>query len=91
MPGLIGVGLVDQAVPAPTVLAIADRLGGPHEVLRFRSAILAAQRAPLAGVRAALAGAGAYRVPDGFELISRPDRPAPPSRAQSRNQGRPGG
>ena len=34
-PTLIGVGLVDQVVPAPTVLAIADRLGGPHEVLRF--------------------------------------------------------
>ena len=35
MPTLIGVGLVDPVVPAPTVLAIADRLGGPHEVLRF--------------------------------------------------------
>jgi cephalosporin-C deacetylase len=34
-PTLIGVGLVDRVVPAPTVLAIADRLGGPHEVLRF--------------------------------------------------------
>jgi cephalosporin-C deacetylase len=34
-PTLIGVGLVDQVVPAATVLAIADRLGGPHEVLRF--------------------------------------------------------
>jgi cephalosporin-C deacetylase len=34
-PTLIGVGMVDQVVPAPTVLAIADRLGGPHEVLRF--------------------------------------------------------
>ena len=34
-PTLVGVGLVDQVVPAPTVLAIADRLGGPHEVLRF--------------------------------------------------------
>jgi cephalosporin-C deacetylase len=34
-PTLIGVGLVDPVVPAPTVLAIADRLGGPCEVLRF--------------------------------------------------------
>jgi cephalosporin-C deacetylase len=34
-PTLIGVGLVDPVVPAPTVLAIADHLGGPHEVLRF--------------------------------------------------------
>jgi cephalosporin-C deacetylase len=34
-PTLVGVGLVDQVVPAPTVLAIADRLAGPHEVLRF--------------------------------------------------------
>jgi cephalosporin-C deacetylase len=34
-PTLIGVGQVDPVVPAPTVLAIADRLGGPHEVLRF--------------------------------------------------------
>jgi cephalosporin-C deacetylase len=34
-PTLIGVGMVDQVVPAPTVLAIADRLGGPYEVLRF--------------------------------------------------------
>jgi cephalosporin-C deacetylase len=34
-PTLIGVGLVDPVVPAPTVLAIADRLGGPVEVLRF--------------------------------------------------------
>jgi cephalosporin-C deacetylase len=34
-PTLIGVGLVDQVVPPATVLAIADRLGGPHEVLRF--------------------------------------------------------
>jgi cephalosporin-C deacetylase-like acetyl esterase len=34
-PTLIGVGQVDRVVPAPTVLAIADRLGGPHEVLYF--------------------------------------------------------
>jgi cephalosporin-C deacetylase len=34
-PTLVGVGLVDRVVPAATVLAIADRLGGPHEVLRF--------------------------------------------------------
>ena len=34
-PTLIGVGQVDPVVPAPTVLAIADRLGGPHEVLHF--------------------------------------------------------
>jgi cephalosporin-C deacetylase len=34
-PTLLGVGLVDPVVPAPTVLAIADRLGGPCEVLRF--------------------------------------------------------
>jgi cephalosporin-C deacetylase len=34
-PTLVGVGLVDEVVPAATVLAIADRLSGPHEVLRF--------------------------------------------------------
>jgi hypothetical protein len=27
--------LLERVVPAPTVLAIADRLGGPVEVLRF--------------------------------------------------------
>ncbi|HKE99648.1 MAG TPA: acetylxylan esterase [Actinomycetes bacterium] len=34
-PTLVGVGMADEVVPAPTVLAIAARLGGPHEVLRF--------------------------------------------------------
>jgi cephalosporin-C deacetylase len=34
-PTLVGVGLADPVVPAPTVLAIADHLGGPAEVLRF--------------------------------------------------------
>jgi cephalosporin-C deacetylase len=34
-PTLVGVGLVDEVVPAPTVLAIAAHLGGPHELLRF--------------------------------------------------------
>jgi cephalosporin-C deacetylase len=34
-PTLVGVGMVDEVVPAPTVLAISDRLGGPHELLRF--------------------------------------------------------
>jgi cephalosporin-C deacetylase len=34
-PTLVGVGLVDEVVPAPTVLAIAAHLGGPHEVMRF--------------------------------------------------------
>ena len=34
-PTLVGVGLVDEAVPAPTVEAIAAHLGGPHEVMRF--------------------------------------------------------
>jgi cephalosporin-C deacetylase len=34
-PTLVGVGLADAVVPAPTVLAIAAHLGGPHELLRF--------------------------------------------------------
>jgi cephalosporin-C deacetylase-like acetyl esterase len=34
-PTIVGVGMVDEVVPAATVLAIADRLGGPREVLRF--------------------------------------------------------
>jgi len=34
-PTLVGVGLVDPVVPAATVLAIAEHLGGPAEVLRF--------------------------------------------------------
>jgi cephalosporin-C deacetylase len=34
-PTLVGVGLIDQVVPAPTVLAIAAHLGGPHELMRF--------------------------------------------------------
>jgi cephalosporin-C deacetylase len=34
-PTLVGVGLVDEVVPAPTVLAIAAHLAGPHELLRF--------------------------------------------------------
>lgn len=32
-PTLVGVGLWDEIVPAPTVHAIADRLGGPYEVV----------------------------------------------------------
>jgi cephalosporin-C deacetylase len=34
-PTLVGVGLVDEVVPAPTVLAIAAHLAGPHELMRF--------------------------------------------------------
>ena len=34
-PTLVGVGLVDDVVPAPTVYAIANRLGGPHEVVEL--------------------------------------------------------
>src|SRR6266571_4897765 len=34
-PTLVGVGLVDEVVPAPTVLAIAAHLGGSHELMRF--------------------------------------------------------
>ncbi|MDQ4106598.1 MAG: acetylxylan esterase [Actinomycetota bacterium] len=34
-PTLIGVGLVDEVVPAPTVYAIADHLSGPHEVIEL--------------------------------------------------------
>jgi cephalosporin-C deacetylase len=34
-PTLVGVGLVDEVVPAPTVLAITAHLGGPHELMRF--------------------------------------------------------
>ncbi len=34
-PTLVGVGLIDEVVPAPTVLAIAAHLGGSHELMRF--------------------------------------------------------
>lgn len=34
-PTLVGVGMTDEVVPAPTVLAIAARLGGPYEIMRF--------------------------------------------------------
>jgi cephalosporin-C deacetylase-like acetyl esterase len=34
-PTLVGVGVVDAVVPAPTVLAITAHLVGPHEVMRF--------------------------------------------------------
>jgi cephalosporin-C deacetylase len=34
-PTLVGVGLMDEVVPAPTVEAIAAHLGGPREVMRF--------------------------------------------------------
>jgi cephalosporin-C deacetylase len=34
-PTLVGVGLVDDVVPAPTVYAIADHLGGPREVVEL--------------------------------------------------------
>ena len=34
-PTLVGVGLVDAVVPAPTVYAIADHLGGPREVVEL--------------------------------------------------------
>ena len=34
-PTLVGVGLVDEVVPAATVLAIAAHLGGPYELMRF--------------------------------------------------------
>jgi cephalosporin-C deacetylase len=34
-PTLVGVGLADAVVPAPTVLAIVAHLAGPHELMRF--------------------------------------------------------
>jgi cephalosporin-C deacetylase len=34
-PTLVGIGLADDVVPAPTVYAIADHLGGPHEVVTW--------------------------------------------------------
>ncbi len=34
-PTLVGLGMEDNVVPAPTVYAIADRLGGPHEVMEL--------------------------------------------------------
>ncbi len=34
-PSFVGLGLEDDVVPAPTVYAIANHLGGPHEVLRL--------------------------------------------------------
>jgi cephalosporin-C deacetylase len=34
-PTLVGLGLLDDVVPAPTVYAIAGHLGGPHEVVEL--------------------------------------------------------
>lgn len=34
-PTLVGLGLEDDVVPAPTVYAIANHLGGPYEVIRL--------------------------------------------------------
>jgi cephalosporin-C deacetylase len=34
-PSLVGLGLEDDVVPAHTVYAIANHLGGPHEVIRL--------------------------------------------------------
>lgn len=34
-PTLVGVGLMDDVVPAHTVYAIANHLGGPHEIMEF--------------------------------------------------------
>jgi cephalosporin-C deacetylase len=34
-PALVGVGLEDNVVPAPTVYAIVNHLGGPHQVVRL--------------------------------------------------------
>lgn len=34
-PTLVGVGLEDNVVPAPTVYAIANHLGGPHQIVRL--------------------------------------------------------
>ena len=34
-PSLVGVGLQDEVVPAKTVYAIANHLGGPHEIREF--------------------------------------------------------
>ena len=34
-PTLVGLGLEDNVVPAPTVYAIVNHLGGPHEVVRL--------------------------------------------------------
>ena len=34
-PALVGLGLEDSVVPAPTVYAIVNHLGGPHQVVRL--------------------------------------------------------
>jgi cephalosporin-C deacetylase len=34
-PTLMGIGLVEDVVPAPTVYAIAHHLSGPHEIMEF--------------------------------------------------------
>ena len=34
-PTVVGLGLADDVVPAETVFAIANHLGGPHEVMEF--------------------------------------------------------
>jgi len=34
-PALVGVGLADDVVPADTVYAVANHLGGPHEIMEF--------------------------------------------------------
>ena len=88
-PTLVGVGLVDPVVPAPTVLAIADRLGGPVEVLRFP---VSHSDGPRRTIGRRLSGAGWSWPAAGSRTASGADQPAQPARAaasrtQSWNQG----
>jgi cephalosporin-C deacetylase len=92
-PALVGAGLVDPVVPAPTVLAIADHLGGPAEVLRFPVSHSGGPRRT-AGRRSS--GVGWSSRSAGSRTASGADQPAQPasvaaSRTQSPNQGRPAG
>ncbi|MGF1472442.1 MAG: acetylxylan esterase [Rubrobacteraceae bacterium] len=34
-PALVGLGQKDEVVPSPTVYAVANHLGGPHEIMEF--------------------------------------------------------
>ncbi len=83
-PTLVGVGMVDDVVPAPTVYAIANHLGGPYAVMEFPVSHSDApeeqlwERLEAAWVRLALEG-----VPTGFGSRSARPRGGRPARAAS--------
>ena len=87
-PTLVGVGMVDEVVPAPTVLAIADRLGGPTRSCASRSATPTPPRRVAGGGSSGAGWTGPHRGPGGLRaLISRPSRPGRPPPAPTLEPG----